>query len=57
VIAKPSNTNQPLSNSTESQSNSSSNQPVVVDLNQLSQSINRLERILMSGIEVTIKET
>jgi hypothetical protein len=57
VIAKPSSTNQPLSNITESQASSSSNQPVVVDLNQLSQSINRLERILMSGIEVTIKET
>ena len=57
VIAKPSNTAQPLSNNTESQSSPSSNQPVIVDLNQLSQSINRLERILMSGIEVTIKET
>ena len=56
VIAQPSNTAQPSPSTIPQSTTPSSNQPVVVDLNQLAQSINRVERILMSGIEVTIKE-
>ena len=52
-------------NSTTSQNTQSTNQPsstpagvgVNVDMTQLTQSIMRLERILISGIDVTIKDT
>ena len=57
VIAQPSNTAQPSPSTIPQSTTPSSNQPIVVDLNQLAQSINRVERILMSGIEVTIKDT
>lgn len=57
TISQSSNTTQPSPNTVSQQQSSSQNQPVIVDLNQLAQSINRVERILMSGIEVTLKES
>jgi hypothetical protein len=58
---------QTVNNTSSTQSNTTSNQsaqqaeqvqPIVnIDLTQLAQSINRLERILLSGIEVTVKES
>lgn len=43
--------------STEQPSSNPANNSISIDMNQLAQSITRLERILISGIEVTIKDT